>query len=1005
MNKFVLKQMGHKAFLVFLCFISLFCYLPLIADDGQKYSLDELRATLDQMFSSLDRKIVPTGLLIDYAVEYEDLSRYDGGEINDGNLVDVYDYYRILRTLKSAALGTNPISAFEKSLPSISKTRTDENSVRISVSLFDYAQIKANALSDKLISYEQGKVTCSTRDAYQIKTVCAGCVLDNSKTCTKINFSIPEGFLMTNKSISDVEIDYGTGFVSIKGRSVRASLGNGSHDIIIRITLHDGTIYLSHSYLQITEKVQTKAFSEAGKDRIFGKPYNGIQTAADVTIVKSMYNSTGKIRKPFIFVEGFDPRVLGMGMTAEESYYMFRYQYGLKPEYDFIYVDWVESEEYIQANANTLIEVLNCINRDLAPDASPSILVGHSMGGLVSRYALKTMETRKIPHNVGVYVSYDSPHLGANVPLGILYGFYGVLDFFENKDILDSALDRFTGLDSLLEKGRKIAYSTSAQQMLVNYVDPAGKFNNAEHLRWQQELKQLGFPNGDSGKEFKMLAIANSDYSSPTLPANYLNVDLSAGVNTVWLKSFLPTICLLKPFVFGIGLQDIIVGLLSALPGSDNVYGEVILSPGVSSGNRVAHIRIGYSKTFLWLIPISKTLYSLDRYNQGNYLYDTYPSSRYDILGIKYSDQSGFEIPFVFYYGMDYSVNKSIPFVPASSALAYGDGFSTSPSFFLSPPNPSDTPFGSNYYLEKNPDSQTHTNFGALNWVQDQVQKSIQGPVSGYSGAQYSLSEVSSAVTWTTSDKSVATIDSRGVLTAKGGGIVQVIAKSGSSSFSKTVVVGIPRYVLNASHVPNGYQVTTECIDSKFSQNAALVNSTINFIWGIKFPGKSIDWIISDTPALFIPLEDNNVEVFFKVRDSRGNESPVQHVSVNAPDLYYVTNNELQIDAGGNIYKKDGSKYSYKNGKVYLTRDTSLPSYYQRDIWTITKARVYGPFNSPYEIPVSRGEISIKNILPQREIDLIKRDRSAGDSFVYVVSLLNPESNVVQFIPITVRYK
>lgn len=47
MNKFVLKQMGHKAFLVFLCFISLFCYLPLIADDGQKYSLDELRATLD----------------------------------------------------------------------------------------------------------------------------------------------------------------------------------------------------------------------------------------------------------------------------------------------------------------------------------------------------------------------------------------------------------------------------------------------------------------------------------------------------------------------------------------------------------------------------------------------------------------------------------------------------------------------------------------------------------------------------------------------------------------------------------------------------------------------------------------------------------------------------------------------------------------------------------------------------------------------------------------------
>ena len=49
-------------------------------------------------------------------------------------------------------------------------------------------------------------------------------------------------------------------------------------------------------------------------------------------------------------------------------------------------------------------------------NSSPTLLVGHSMGGLVARYALKTMENKSEKHNVGTYVSYDSPHLGANVP-------------------------------------------------------------------------------------------------------------------------------------------------------------------------------------------------------------------------------------------------------------------------------------------------------------------------------------------------------------------------------------------------------------------------------------------------------------------------------------------------------------------------------------------------------------------------------------------------------------
>lgn len=41
------------------------------------------------------------------------------------------------------------------------------------------------------------------------------------------------------------------------------------------------------------------------------------------------------------------------------------------------------------------------------------------MGGLVARWALRTMENRGLAHESHTYVSFDSPQKGANVPMGI----------------------------------------------------------------------------------------------------------------------------------------------------------------------------------------------------------------------------------------------------------------------------------------------------------------------------------------------------------------------------------------------------------------------------------------------------------------------------------------------------------------------------------------------------------------------------------------------------------
>ncbi|HAT64859.1 MAG TPA: hypothetical protein DCS66_09685 [Flavobacteriaceae bacterium] len=43
------------------------------------------------------------------------------------------------------------------------------------------------------------------------------------------------------------------------------------------------------------------------------------------------------------------------------------------------------------------------------------------MGGLIARYGLAYMEANSIPHETRLYISFDSPHRGANIPISLQY--------------------------------------------------------------------------------------------------------------------------------------------------------------------------------------------------------------------------------------------------------------------------------------------------------------------------------------------------------------------------------------------------------------------------------------------------------------------------------------------------------------------------------------------------------------------------------------------------------
>ena len=174
-------------------------------------------------------------------------------------------------------------------------------------------------------------------------------------------------------------------------------------------------------------------------------PYQGIDEAipllgsAEYKIFYSGNNSV--IDKPVIFIDGFDPNdsrdipamydLLNYGSPTQNLGDIVRSE-----GFDLIVLNFPEEylspsdgisvvrggADFIQRNAFILIELINVIN-GLKVGSEQNVVIGPSMGGLISQYALRHMEENTMDHDTRLFISFDSPHLGANVPIGLQYLF------------------------------------------------------------------------------------------------------------------------------------------------------------------------------------------------------------------------------------------------------------------------------------------------------------------------------------------------------------------------------------------------------------------------------------------------------------------------------------------------------------------------------------------------------------------------------------------------------
>ncbi|MDO5666156.1 MAG: hypothetical protein Q4G63_13005 [Bacteroidia bacterium] len=221
-------------------------------------------------------------------------------------------------------------------------------------------------------------------------------------------------------------------------------------------------------------------------------------------------NSDKKLRKPLLIIDGFDP---GDTRKIEQKDYkdpndtsnnppsiydLMKYIDSQKKErylvedlntkgYDVVIVNFPSDRirkiwmpdfwflplrfrfvdggaDYIERNALTVATLIKKLNQEIKDNGSNEklVVVGPSMGGQITRYALAWMEKNNIDHNTRLWVSFDSPHLGANIPIGMQSALY---------------LMKEAGVPAGADKYNFMLKSPAAQQMLINQHHEHGSYS------------------------------------------------------------------------------------------------------------------------------------------------------------------------------------------------------------------------------------------------------------------------------------------------------------------------------------------------------------------------------------------------------------------------------------------------------------------------------------------------------------------------------------------------
>lgn len=242
----------------------------------------------------------------------------------------------------------------------------------------------------------------------------------------------------------------------------------------------------------------------------------------DITGLYNSFNFDGDNLADIVRSEGFDIVILNA------------------PQYTTGGKDIDGGSDYIQRNALVLVEMINYLNAEKVGDEE-LVILGPSMGGLIARYALAYMESVSLEHETRLYISFDSPHLGANIPISLQYLINYLAQELGDPDaqaIVENVLNSPAAKEMLIDHllGHLLSGSTYEQDPTLLLPIGAPNFRDA----FQTELDNLGFPENVRNVAMINGSALGSTTGTPGMQVVNTTLDITSTISADVILRFTP---------------------------------------------------------------------------------------------------------------------------------------------------------------------------------------------------------------------------------------------------------------------------------------------------------------------------------------------------------------------------------------------------------------------------------------------------------------------------------
>ncbi|MDO5616298.1 MAG: T9SS type A sorting domain-containing protein [Cruoricaptor ignavus] len=669
--------------------------------------------TIQTIFSEIDKTKIPTGILKDAAVEFVDLEKFNGSPTDSSYtsarvVKELYNTLIMGRLSETAYFQTTPIDFssiwYNAQIPNVLPIGgvfykyarySDDNLNTFSDSSFQSTNAVKESSSLRLRATDNKVLDKYVNGEWQNPYVTdwALAMAPSHNTFNKLKFQIvlpKEIFLSNNESIIknvELRLSDNQNYISLPKDKLLDVVypSEGEYRWTFRVTLNTGEVLYSHSKLKIENTLSSASENFSARNSIPRESYTykyeidsysvegGFSWASifkrnKATLYVRLANGRTNITKPFIVAEGFDTghitapnreggdNNINSFLITINNWRVRELENVLLNTYDIIYVDWGKGTDYIQNNAELLKKAIRWVNQNKV-GSEKNVVMGQSMGGLVARYALKDMEDKGEDHDTKLYISHDSPHLGANTPIGMQYMSRHISNTYLRTPIagaLEFIVPIFNNGISPNDI-MTLSDTPASRQMLINYVGKSYNIDNSAHSNWQTALKEKGFPT-----KTRNVAISNG---------NECGTDQNLADLVIFQKE-------MKNYMFS-DVIGVLIGLaagrpdmsvLAVLPGKSSYVFDIKARPmlTLNDNREIYYGRITYKKRILWAIPAQVSMLKGNMKQPQGVL----PIDKYGGGAFRLNENN---LPKFF----QNAVVSDFSFIPTPSAIAYKNGMQT----------------------------------------------------------------------------------------------------------------------------------------------------------------------------------------------------------------------------------------------------------------------------------------------------------------------------------------